>query len=91
MAAIRAALDAQDSEKLHLSSHTLKGAMRYFGETPAYQEVFAIETLAREGNIAGADKSFGRLDLAVKELLRGIEDYLQKKVVESARDPAAPR
>ena len=49
MAAVRAAVDAQDATRLRLSAHTLKGAMRYFGETPAYQEAFHLENLATRG------------------------------------------
>ncbi len=49
MASIRAAIDAQDATRLRISAHTLKGALRYFGDTRAYQEAFCLENLVARG------------------------------------------
>ena len=86
MAAIRQALAARDAGKLRLSAHTLKGAMRYFGETRAYREAFSLETLACEANFAAAAETLQRLDVAVGQILRCLADYVQREAMESAPD-----
>ena len=77
MAAIRAAVDAEDAAKLRLSAHTLKGALRYFGETPAYQEAFCLENCAQEGNLLDAAEPSSRLDAALGEVLRSLQSNIQ--------------
>ena len=47
MTAIQTAIDAHDATGLRIAAHTLKGALRYFGDTRAYQEAFDLENLAR--------------------------------------------
>ena len=58
--------------------------MRYFGETPAYQEAFRLENLAQEGNLVDAAGAFRRLDAAVGEVMHSMQGYLQSKVVKNA-------
>lgn len=89
IAAIRAAVDARDASKLQLSAHTLKGAMRYFGETAAYEEAFCLERLARAGDLRDAADALLRLDTAVCELLSSIEEYLLKTLPSTGLEPIA--
>ena len=57
--AIRAAVAEEDSSKLRLAAHTLKGAMRYFGETRAYQEAFFLEGRRARGRFYRGGRRFG--------------------------------
>jgi two-component system, sensor histidine kinase and response regulator len=82
--AVRAAVAAEDATRLRLAAHTLKGAMRYFGETPAYDAAFCVENAACEGNLAAAAASLGRLETAVGQIVRIMQDYLQSELAESA-------
>ncbi len=77
MTAIRAAIDARDAAQLRISAHTLKGAMRYFGETLAFDEAFCLENLAQKGNLTDAAGAFRRLETALGQVTRSMQEYLE--------------
>jgi HPt (histidine-containing phosphotransfer) domain-containing protein len=89
MASIRAAIDAQDATRLRISAHTLKGALRYFGDTRAYQAAFYLENLAREGSFSTAAETLRQLDPAVAEVVRCMQDRLRSEGTEDASRLAA--
>jgi two-component system, sensor histidine kinase and response regulator len=78
LGAIRAAEAAGDATALRIAAHTLKGAMRYFGKTAAFDEAFEIEKAASEGNFAAAAAALGRLESAVGLVVRNMQEYLQE-------------
>ena len=51
---IREAVNDGDAHKLKIAAHTLKGSIRYFGETPAFNTAFQLEMLARENKLRNA-------------------------------------
>jgi CheY-like chemotaxis protein/HPt (histidine-containing phosphotransfer) domain-containing protein len=54
IAEIHRAVAAADGAALRLAAHRLKGSMRYFGATRAYDQAFILETVGREGRLADA-------------------------------------
>ncbi len=69
MEAVREAVAASDARRLHLAAHTLKGSVRIFGNTPVYQEAWAIERLALAGGFPSPE-TVQKLEGAVSQLLR---------------------
>jgi CheY-like chemotaxis protein/HPt (histidine-containing phosphotransfer) domain-containing protein len=53
--ALREALAAGDAKGVRTAAHTLKGSIRYFGQTAAYRHALRIEEMAREGLPEGTD------------------------------------
>jgi two-component system sensor histidine kinase/response regulator len=51
---IHGAIERSDGNALQLSAHRLKGSMRYFGATRAFDQAYILETLGREGNMQAA-------------------------------------
>jgi HPt (histidine-containing phosphotransfer) domain-containing protein len=66
-----------DVTALRHAAHTLKGAIRYFGETPAYVEAYRIEQLARAGPWDPAEVSLDVLDRALENVRGELAEYLQ--------------
>jgi signal transduction histidine kinase/DNA-binding response OmpR family regulator len=76
-AAIRAAIDAGDATRLRLAAHTLKGALRYFGETPASTAAYRLEQIGAERHFENAGDACCQLEQALAEALGSMYDYLQ--------------
>jgi signal transduction histidine kinase/CheY-like chemotaxis protein/HPt (histidine-containing phosphotransfer) domain-containing protein len=76
-AAIRAAIDAGDATQLRLAAHTLKGSLRYFGETPASAVAWRLEQMGSERHLEDAGDICNQLDSALAEALGSMYDYLQ--------------
>jgi Zn-dependent peptidase ImmA (M78 family) len=70
--AIRAAVRGGDATSLRLSAHTLKGALRYFGEGAAFDLACRLEKSGLEGRTAEADTLLGSLDAEAARELRKI-------------------
>jgi two-component system, sensor histidine kinase and response regulator len=51
---IHGAIQRSDGSALQLSAHRLKGSMRYFGATRAFDQAYILETLGREGDMQAA-------------------------------------
>jgi CheY-like chemotaxis protein/HPt (histidine-containing phosphotransfer) domain-containing protein len=78
MGAIRSALDRGDAAALRIAAHRLKGSMRYFGATRAFDQAYILETLGREGRLAEATAAATRLDNLVSQLSPQLASYLAK-------------
>ena len=92
MTVIRAAIDSQDATRLRIAAHTLKGALRYFGDTRAYEEAFCLENLGAEGKFSAAAENLTRLDPAVAAIVRSMQDHLRRQLAENAgRSTPHPR
>jgi HPt (histidine-containing phosphotransfer) domain-containing protein len=77
-AAVRAAAVARDAVQLRLSAHTLKGALRYFGETPAFTAAQSLEKMGCAADFDNAAAACDRLDAALADAIGSMYDYLQK-------------
>ena len=68
MAAIQAAIQAQNATQLGGAAHAFKGAIGNFGESPAWTTAQALESLGRENNLAVAAEAYERLVRQVTQL-----------------------
>jgi len=74
---VRRAIDDGDAKALRLASHTLKGAIRYFGSTPAGDRAFELETMGQEDNLSRAQETFVALETEVGRLMSVLENYVR--------------
>jgi CheY-like chemotaxis protein/HPt (histidine-containing phosphotransfer) domain-containing protein len=65
--AMRTAQSATDAAAVAAAAHALKGAAANIGAARLQELTQGIESLAREGNLAGARKAIGGLDKALAE------------------------
>jgi HPt (histidine-containing phosphotransfer) domain-containing protein len=75
-AAVRAAIDTRDAAQLRLAAHTLKGSLRYFGETPAFTEAEGLEKMGFAASFDDAPAACDRLDAALADAVRSMYDYV---------------
>jgi HPt (histidine-containing phosphotransfer) domain-containing protein len=74
---IRRAIDQRDAETLHREAHRLKGSIRYFGDTPAYETAYRLEILGKEGKIEEAGDVFPTLDEAMARMRPVLLHYVE--------------
>ncbi len=77
MRAVRRAIADGDAAALRLAAHTLKGSIRYFGPSPAYDHAVCLERMGEQGNLQNAqgilaalEKEMGRLTPLLLDLAR---------------------
>jgi CheY-like chemotaxis protein len=78
MEAIRQAVADADQAALRLAAHTLKGSIRFFGASPAFQTARRLERMGREGNLEAAPQALAALEREVEELIPLLENYLRQ-------------
>ncbi len=77
LAAVRLAIDRGDAPALQLAAHTLKGTLRYFGDTAACQWAVGLEKMAASRDLSDAADSLAKLELALEPLDRSLRTYLK--------------
>jgi CheY-like chemotaxis protein/HPt (histidine-containing phosphotransfer) domain-containing protein len=82
-ASLRAAIDSGDATQLRLTAHTLKGALRYFGDSPAFDAAQHLERMGYEGNFDNAGEACDRLDDALAVAMNSMNEYLQSDATET--------
>ena len=70
---IRGAIERCDGNSLRLSAHRLKGSMRYFGATRAFDQAYILESLGREGDVNQAVEPLA----AVRREIAGLQPALE--------------
>jgi CheY-like chemotaxis protein/HPt (histidine-containing phosphotransfer) domain-containing protein len=78
MAAIRQAVAVHDARALRLAAHTLKGAVRYFGQSKTFDCSLQLEQMGNDGKFDGADRVLGELEEQVKRFCQSLSEYLQQ-------------
>ena len=78
MKAIRQAVTDGDANGLRLAAHTLKGSLRYFGKTPAFEEVLRLETMGLDGSLAESGASLAALESEILRINQVLQQYLQR-------------
>ena len=58
-------------------AHTLKGSVRFFGDTPAYTLSLRLEEMAVNGNLSDAESTRLSLEQAVAALATQMHVYLR--------------
>jgi two-component system sensor histidine kinase/response regulator len=81
MAEIRDAIGDGDPGKLRLAAHTLKGAVGNFGAVAVCDAALRLETIGRDGNLAGAAEVFERLQAEVERLLPALTALTENSLV----------
>jgi signal transduction histidine kinase/DNA-binding response OmpR family regulator len=77
MSAIRRAIADGDSSALRIAAHTLKGDMRYFGDSQAYEHAFELEKMGQSGNLENAEAAFVTLEAEMARLVPVLLNYVQ--------------
>jgi signal transduction histidine kinase/DNA-binding response OmpR family regulator len=78
VAAIRQAVTDGDAAALKLAAHTLKGAVRYFGENKIFHCSLQLEQMGREGKVDGAERVLGELEEQARMFHQNLAEFLQK-------------
>ena len=77
MTAIRQAVADDDATALCLAGHTLKGSVRYFGESPVFTHAYRLERMGRNGNLDEAKQALPALEDAVEQLMRVLQEHVR--------------
>jgi HPt (histidine-containing phosphotransfer) domain-containing protein len=72
------ALAAGDFETLGRLAHTLKGSLRYFGPTEAYQAAVALEQAARTGPHESAPLLFAQAVRLARQLCEHLAECVER-------------
>ncbi len=75
LAEMRQAIAAGNAAALRLSAHTLKGSIRYFGPSPAYQRASRLEAMGREGRLENAEEVLTALEGEMAQLTATLLQY----------------
>ncbi|MCY2950484.1 MAG: response regulator [Planctomycetota bacterium] len=79
MAAICQAIASSDAAALRLSAHTLKGSLRYFGQSRVCEELLRLEKMGQDRNLRGAAEVYQMLEPAMRRATQCLQDYLQQR------------
>jgi signal transduction histidine kinase/DNA-binding response OmpR family regulator len=77
ISAIRQALADGDATALQSAAHSLKGSVRIFGRSRAFDLAYELEKMGQQYDIGDADASFPNLDEAMTYFLRGVSESLR--------------
>ena len=77
LGAIRGAVEQGDAPLLERSAHTFKSTVAIWGAEPAAEAARALETMGREGDLAGSADQFADLEKKVAVLNREISAFLE--------------
>jgi CheY-like chemotaxis protein len=69
LAALHAALDAGDANRIREVAHKLKGSVGNLGSKPAYRVASALEKAGASGDLSGSAETFEELSSLTKQLL----------------------
>ncbi len=72
---IRRAVAAEDATALRLAAHTLKGSVRYFGQTPAYERAYQLEQMGRSRRLENVREILAVLEGDVARLTEVLLEY----------------
>jgi len=78
MAAVRQAVADGDAVALKLAAHTLKGSVRYFTTSRAFEHAYQLEVMGREGDMENVPAAFSALEKEIEWLMPFLSEYLQK-------------
>jgi PAS domain S-box-containing protein len=69
------AVEAGDAASVKRLAHTIKGAVGTFGAQPAYDAALALETMGKEGNLAGVSAAWARMQEVTARLNAALEKF----------------
>jgi CheY-like chemotaxis protein/HPt (histidine-containing phosphotransfer) domain-containing protein len=80
MTEVREAVAQRDALRLKRAAHTLKGAAGTFGAVPSVAAAQRLETMAREGDLTGAEEGWSALEEAVARLRPALAELRDGKI-----------
>jgi two-component system sensor histidine kinase/response regulator len=72
MDAVRRSVRDRDPDGLQSAAHTLKGAIRYFGNSEAFTEAIRLEEMGQDGNLEEAPGLLARLEVEIESLVSAL-------------------
>jgi HPt (histidine-containing phosphotransfer) domain-containing protein len=75
LAEIRRAIDEDDANSVRTAAHTLKGTLRHFGATRAYDAAVRLEILGRDNRLEAAPEVFHDLASHVSRLQAALSEF----------------
>ena len=72
---IKRAIARKDAPALAAAAHAIKGAVAIFGAEDAVESAVELQQMGRQGNLANAPASFGKLDEALARLNAKLREY----------------
>ena len=79
---VRRAIEGGDHAALLLAAHTLKGSIRYFGATEAFDLAFETETAARQEDLETARANLEPLALAIERVVAELQLWIERDETE---------
>jgi CheY-like chemotaxis protein len=77
LAEIGRAVESGDAPALQRAAHALRGSVISLGARPAAQVALALETMARQGRLAGARPAYVELQQAVDRLSEALRSFVE--------------
>ena len=78
MTAVRQAVADGDAVALKLAAHMLKGSVRYFTTSRAFEHAYQLEVMGREGDLENVPAAFSALEKEIDWLMPFLSDYLKE-------------
>ena len=78
LTAIRQAITASDTAALRRAAHTLKGSIRHFGETDAFEHACRLEMMGEDGNLGNAEETLAALEREMEWVVQALSEYVQR-------------
>lgn len=75
---LRSAASAGDARDVQFAGHALKGAVRYFGQSPVYDLAYSLESQGRSGNLERAGAAIAQLEVCVPRLAAELQRLLER-------------
>ncbi len=75
MPALRTAVQQQHIAEVRRLAHTIKGAATHFAAPATVAAALRLEIMGRDGDLAGADEAFARLEREVERLKHALADF----------------
>jgi HPt (histidine-containing phosphotransfer) domain-containing protein len=77
MPALRQAVEQRNMADVRRLAHTVKGAATHFTAHSVVAAALRLETMGRDGDLAGADEAYARLEREVEQLKQALGDFAQ--------------
>lgn len=74
---LKSAAMSGDAHRVHIVSHSIKGAARNFSAVPAAEAAQALEDLGEAGDVSGCGEAIDRLVFELRRLQDALESFLK--------------
>jgi CheY-like chemotaxis protein len=78
LAAVREAVAGGDPAEVTRTAHTLKGSLRYFGPSRAFDQAYRLETTGDSGALDRCGKLLEALDTELRQVAQAVERYVRQ-------------